>query len=67
MSINFFKVHECLQSTFKLFVVVCGRNRFSIHNVCDKNRAILKVTKNVARRSVDIKKFRQQPTSKDGI
>jgi hypothetical protein len=58
---------NALQSTFKLLMVVYGRNKFSIHNVCDKNRAILKVTENVARRSVDINSFRQQPRSKDGI
>jgi hypothetical protein len=46
--------------------VVYGRNGFSIHNVCDKNKAILKVIENVARRSVDINNFKQQP-SKDGI
>jgi hypothetical protein len=48
-------------------MVVYDKNRFSIHNVCDKNRAILKAIENVARRSVDINSFRQQPRSKYGI
>jgi hypothetical protein len=64
---NLRRVHECLQSTFKLLMVVYGRNRFSIHNVCDNNRAILKVIENVAKRSVDINGFKQQLRSKDSI